>query len=330
MASRAHRLGIGGKGSENNIQIASATKVEAIIETLEKLPECKMLVIDSIQTMSSQDVGMVSGSVSQLRASAQILTNYCKARNIILFLVGHITKEGQVAGPKLLEHIVDTVLYFETDANKYLRILRAYKNRFGSVNEIAIFEMQHNLLKEVTNASQIFLDNSEMHGNISGVSAFTCLEGSRVFIAQAESLVSASYMPSPRRTAAGFDGNRLAIIIAIINSRYRKVQLYDKEVYVSISGGIKVDDPAIDLAVAAAIISAANNKPNPGGTIYIGELGLSGNVKMASRLEARVKEAIKLGFETLYLPASTPKELKTALSKQDAVRVVYVSNISEI
>jgi len=291
---RAHRLQVGSKES----YIVAATNVHDILATLDSLKhEVKLVVIDSIQTIYSSDYSSAPGTVSQIRAVAHDLITYAKRNDIIMLLVGHVTKDGQIAGPKVLEHMVDTVLYFEGDASYHFRILRAMKNRFGSVNEIGIFEMTSGGLREVKNPSELFLMDRE--NNVSGISVFAGIEGSRPILVEIQALIAPSNMPMPRRSVVGWDQNRLSMILAVLSVRYG-LNLSTFEVYLSVAGGLKITEPAADLAVAAAIVSAATNSPLPQGSVFFGEIGLSGEVRKVNQVDSRMREATKLGFTNIF------------------------------
>lgn len=287
---RASRLGL----NAEKAQILAATNVHDILATIDASKnDLDLVVIDSIQTMYSGDFSSAPGTVSQIRATAHELISYAKQNDIVILLVGHVTKDGQIAGPKVLEHMVDTVLYFEGDPSYHFRILRSIKNRFGGVNEIGVFEMTSTGLEEVANPSQLFL--MERESNVSGTSVFAGIEGSRPILVEVQALIAPSNMPTPRRSVVGWDSNRLSMILAVLSVRYG-LNLSSYEVYLSIAGGIKITEPAIDLAVAAAIISASLNKPLPEASIFFGEIGLSGEVRKSSQADMRIKEAMKLGF----------------------------------
>jgi DNA repair protein RadA/Sms len=291
---RAHRLNVSSKES----YIVSATNVHDILATIDSIKhDIKLVVIDSIQTIYSNDFSSAPGTVSQIRAVAHDLISYAKRNDIVLFLVGHVTKEGQIAGPKVLEHMVDTVLYFEGDTSYNFRILRSMKNRFGSVNEIGIFEMTGDGLREVSNPSDLFLMDRE--NNVSGISVFAGIEGSRPILVEIQALIAPSNVPMPRRSVVGWDPNRLAMILAVLSVRYG-LNLSSHEVYLSVAGGLKVTEPAADLAVAAAIISAATNNILPVGSVFFGEIGLSGEVRKVNQVDSRIKESTKLGFKNIF------------------------------
>jgi len=288
------RLGI----NDNKTGLLAATNVEDIISTIDKNKQgLDLVVIDSIQTIATGDLSSAPGTVSQIRACSNMLINYAKQNNITLLLACHVNKDGQLAGPKVLEHMVDTVLYFEGDHNNHFRILRSIKNRFGGVNEIGVFEMTSKGLVEISNPSELFL--MERENNVSGSAVFAGIEGSRPLLIEIQALIAPTNMATPRRSVVGWDNNRLSMIIAVLGVRFG-LNLAAHEVYLSVAGGLRITEPAADLAVAAALISAASNTPLPKGSIFFGEVGLSGEVRKVSQTEARVKEASKLGFEQIY------------------------------
>lgn len=285
------------------VSLLSATNINEIVTTITATePKFDLLVVDSIQTMFSPDIGSAPGTVSQVKAAAHELINLAKQHNIILILVGHVTKEGQLAGPKILEHMVDTVLYFEGERENNFRILRAVKNRYGSVNEIGVFEMCDTGLREVPNPSVLFL--GERRGNTSGVTVFAGVEGTRPILVEVQALVAPSQMVAPRRAVVGWDLNRLSMIIAVLGVRYGLV-LNAFEVYLNVVGGLRISEPAADLAVMCALISAMKNKPVINNCIVFGEIGLSGEVRKVSRSDSRIKEAAKLGFTHIIVPEGT-------------------------
>ena len=291
---RAIRLGI----TNNSTNILAATNIENIISTINAYKDgsCVVVVIDSIQTMSSNTLTAAAGTVSQIRVCATELIDYAKQNNILLILACHVTKDGQLAGPKVLEHMVDTVLYFEGDYNNHFRILRSIKNRFGGINEVGVFEMTAQGLQEIPNPSELFLlDRSQA---VSGSAVFAGIEGSRALLVEVQALIAPSHMATPRRSVVGWDANRLSMMIAVLNVRFG-LNLSAHEVYLSIVGGLKITEPAADLAVAAALISAATNTPILPEIIFFGEVGLSGEVRKVARSEMRSKEAIRMGFNKI-------------------------------
>lgn len=290
---RAQRL----KLINNETQILAATNLEDIISTIEdNKSNIDLVVIDSIQTIATRELSSPAGTVSQIRTCANELVNYAKKNNIIILLSCHVTKDGQIAGPKILEHLVDTVLYFEGDHNNHFRILRSYKNRFGGVGEIGVFEMSSLGLIEVSNPSELFLMQRDK--NVAGTAIFAGIEGTRPLLMEIQALIVPSNMVTPRRSAVGLDINRLSMILAVLNSRIG-LNLSNYEVYLSVAGGLKVTEPASDLAVAASLISASTNAPLIEQSVFFGEISLSGEIRKTAKGESRVKEAIKLGFDKI-------------------------------
>jgi len=281
-----------------------------------------MVVIDSIQTMYSEDVASAPGSVSQVRESTNVFMQLAKGLGISIFIVGHVTKEGTVAGPRVLEHMVDTVLYFEGDRHASYRILRGVKNRFGSTNEIGVFEMRQNGLVEVQNASEFML--SGRPENASGSVVACSMEGTRPILLEIQALVCNSNFGMPRRTAAGTDYNRVNLLMAVLEKR-AGMHLSNADAYVNIAGGIKMNEPAIDLGIVMAIVSSYKNRPINEKTIVFGEVGLSGEVRAVSMPEQRVAEAKKLGFETCIVPEVSVNMLKGI----DGIKVVGVNTVNE-
>jgi len=302
---RAERLQV----NKSSVHIASATNVTEIVAALDKLSKVKpsnlaLVVIDSIQTMAVDALDSAAGTVSQVRASAQEFISYAKKTGCVTILVGHVTKEGVLAGPRVLEHMVDTVLYFEGDRNYDYRILRSTKNRFGATDEIGVFSMADKGLLEVKNPSALFLANHQQE--VSGTAIFAGMEGTRPILLEVQALVSQSYLPSPRRTSVGWDNNRLAMILAVLESRCG-ISSANRDIYLNVAGGLKITEPAADLAVAVALISALKNKPVPLGSVFFGEIGLAGEVRGVNHTESRLKEAKKLGFTQAYFAASKSK-----------------------
>lgn len=297
---RANRMSV----KQDSIKLAATTNVSDIVNSVESGGAPTIIIIDSIQTMFLEELSSAPGTVSQVRAAAGELTIFAKKNNITLLIVSHVTKDGQIAGPKVLEHMVDTVLYFEGEKDLHFRILRSVKNRFGAANEIGVFEMNEIGLSEVSNPSELFLTSYDRE--TSGSIVFAGVEGTRPILVEIQALVSPSFIPTPRRAVVGWDTNRLAMVIAVLNSRFGQ-NLFDKEVYLNIVGGLKIEETAADLAVACALISAARDIALPSSTIAIGEIGLSGEVRMVSNLEGRLKEAAKLGFRNCLIPKSNEK-----------------------
>lgn len=291
---RANRLDI----TNNKTTLLAATNVEDIIATIDKNKKnIDVVIVDSIQTMVTSELSSSAGTVSQIRATSHILINYAKQNDITLLIACHVNKDGQLAGPKVLEHMVDTVLYFEGDHNNHFRILRSVKNRFGGVNEIGVFEMTDKGLMEISNPSELFL--MERESNVSGSAVFAGIEGSRPLLIEIQALIAPTNMATPRRSVVGWDNNRLSMIIAVLGVRFG-LNLASHEVYLSVAGGLRITEPAADLAVAAALISAASNISLPKGSIFFGEVGLSGEVRKVSQTDTRVKESSKLGFKEIY------------------------------
>jgi len=259
--------------------------------------------------MALQEIESSAGSVSQVKGCTQELIKFAKKKNVIVILVGHVTKEGALAGPRVLEHMVDTVLYFEGERNYDYRLLRSIKNRFGPTNEIGIFSMCEKGLEEVTNPSALFLPHHK--GQVTGTSIFAGLEGTRPLLCEIQALVAPSYLAAPRRNVVGWDQNRLSMILAVLETRCG-LSLGNKDVFLNVAGGLKVTEPGCDLAVAAALISAFKNEPTPKSTVYFGEIGLSGEVRATAHAEQRIKEAEKLGFSSVCTAGSL-KDIKTAL-----------------
>jgi DNA repair protein RadA/Sms len=294
---RARRLGL----EEAPLDLAAATSVRDIVATMDGDGAPHVVVIDSIQTMYVDTVEAAPGTVSQVRASAQELIRAAKRRDICLLLVGHVTKDGQIAGPRVLEHMVDSVLYFEGERGHQFRILRAVKNRFGPTDEIGVFEMSEGGLMEVTNPSALFLANRGGGEDISGSAVFAGLEGSRPVLVEIQALVAPSPPGSPRRTVVGWDGNRLAMVLAVLDARCG-LGLAGHDVYLNVAGGLRIGEPAADLAVAAALVSSMMEVPVPVEAVLFGEISLSGEVRGVAQAELRLKEAANLGFTKAMTP----------------------------
>lgn len=314
---RANRMG----EFTDDLTLLCETNLEVIKNVIEKRkPE--MVVIDSIQTMYSEDVSSAPGSVSQVRESTNVLLQLAKGLGISIFIVGHVTKEGAVAGPRVLEHMVDAVLYFEGDRHASYRILRGVKNRFGSTNEIGVFEMRQNGLVEVQNPSEFML--SGRPENASGSVVACSMEGTRPILLEIQALVCNSNFGLPRRTAAGTDYNRVNLLMAVLEKRCN-IHLSNADAYVNIAGGIKMNEPAIDLGIVMALVSSYKNRPIDEKTIVFGEVGLSGEVRAVSMPEQRVAEARKLGFETVIMP----KVSVSAVSNMKGIHIVGVTSIND-
>jgi len=290
---RAKRIGV----NNNQMKLLFETNTQKILHTLNQ-EKPNILVIDSIQTLHTDYIESSAGSISQIRESASEIIQYAKQTHTAVFIIGHINKEGQIAGPKVLEHMVDTVLQFEGDRKHLYRILRAQKNRFGSTNEIGIFEMYNKGLREVKNPSEIFLHSNQTR--LSGTVIAVAMEGIRPLLIEVQALVSTAVYGTPQRSTTGYDIKRLHMILAVLEKRIG-VKLSTKDVFLNITGGIRVDDPAIDLAVAVAILSSNNDFPMPSNWAFTGEVGLTGEVRPVTRIEQRILEAEKLGFERIFI-----------------------------
>ena len=315
---RANRMG----SFTVNLLLLCETNLETIRGVIEKeRPE--LVIIDSIQTMYSEEVSSAPGSVSQVRESTNIFMQLAKGLGIPIFIVGHVTKEGTVAGPRVLEHMVDTVLYFEGDRHASYRILRAVKNRFGSTNEIGVFEMRQDGLAEVENPSEYMLSGKPE--NASGSVVACSMEGTRPILIEIQALVCRSNFGMPRRTAAGTDYNRVNLLMAVLEKRLG-LSLANCDAYVNIAGGIRMNEPAIDLGIVMAIMSSYRNRPIDEKTIVFGEVGLSGEVRAVSMPEQRVNEAKKLGFETCILPEVSLKMVKGI----SGIRLIGVKTINDV
>lgn len=300
---RADRLGL----RESAVLLGAETNVRNILTTLEQ-ERPAVAIIDSIQTMWADHVESAPGSVSQVRACAHELTTFAKRRNVAVLLVGHVTKEGQIAGPRVVEHMVDTVLYFEGERGHQFRILRAVKNRFGPSDEIGVFEMQREGLMEVANPSALFLSDRDQ--GVPGSMVFAGMEGTRPVLVEVQALVAPSSLGTPRRAVVGWDSGRLSMLIAVLEARCG-VSLAGQDVYLNIAGGFKVSDPAADLAVATALLSAYAGTPAPSDAVAFGEISLSGSVRTVSQSDTRLKEAEKLGFVCAYVPTAAKTERKS-------------------
>ena len=292
---RASRLGL----SDANVELAAETNVADIIKTLEKLGDIALVVIDSVQTMWSPAIEAAPGTVSQVRIASQELIHFAKNSDAPLVLVGHVTKDGQIAGPRVLEHMVDTVVYFEGDRGDQFRILRAIKNRFGPAHEMGVFEMQGAGLMEVQNPSALFLEGRE--ADVPGAAVFAGIEGTRPVLVEIQALAAPSSLATPRRAVVGWDANRLSMVLAVLEARCG-MSFAGRDVFLNVAGGLRINEPAADLAVAAALISSLSGKPIARDTIVYGELSLSGAVRPVAQNNVRLKEAEKLGFKSAYAP----------------------------
>lgn len=300
---RADRLG---RGSDN-VFVVTETSLQNIFEHIERLKP-GIIIIDSIQTIASDELESAPGSVSQVRECAARLLTYAKTTATPVIVIGHITKDGTLAGPKVLEHIVDAVLQFEGDSKYMFRILRAIKNRFGSTNELGIYEMCRTGLREVANPSEMLI--SANHGQLSGITLGVTLEGARPLIVEAQALVSTAAYGTPQRTVTGFDTKRLNMLLAVLEKRVG-FKLAAKDVFLNIAGGLRINDPAIDLAVTCAVLSSNIDTPVPSGWIMMGEVGLSGELRPVTRPEQRIREAERLGVTDIIVPAGNLKGVDT-------------------
>jgi DNA repair protein RadA/Sms len=311
---RAERLRI----KSEKIILLPETSLEGIISVARDVKP-HLIVIDSIQTIFSLELPSAPGSVGQIRECATKLMFHAKKQNVPLFLIGHVTKDGAIAGPKVLEHIVDTVLYFEGDKGNPFRILRAVKNRFGSTNEIGVFEMMDSGLKEVDNPSELFL--SERPVNVPGSVVTVSLEGTRPLLVEIQALASASSFGVPRRTAIGVDYNRINLLVAVLEKRLG-MHMGNMDIYVNVVGGLKINEPAIDMGVVAAIVSSFRNQPIDTGIFAFGEVGLSGELRAISQADIRINEALKLGFKKGIVPASNVSTVENPGMEVTGVRTV--------
>ncbi len=313
---RANRIG----NFTEALKFMCETNLSNIEEAINR-SKPQVVIIDSIQTMYNESVSSAPGSVSQVRESTSVLLRIAKSMSISIFIVGHVTKEGQVAGPRVLEHMVDTVLYFEGDRHASYRILRAVKNRFGSTNEIGVFEMQEKGLVEVTNPSEFMLDGRPE--NASG-SIVTCsVEGTRPILIEVQALVTRTNFGFPRRQANGTDYNRVNLLMAVLEKRIG-LQMGDFDAYVNLAGGMKIAEPSLDLGICLALVSSFKNKPISGDVIAFGEVGLSGEVRSVNMADARVSEAIKLGFKTCIVPKVLEPKLKKSFKNVEIIGVASV------
>ncbi|MGQ7555097.1 DNA repair protein RadA [Streptococcus suis] len=315
---RAKRLG----DIDSEFYLYAETNMQSIRTEIEKIKP-DFLIIDSIQTIMSPDISSVQGSVSQVREVTNELMQIAKTNNIATFIVGHMTKEGTLAGPRTLEHMVDTVLYFEGERQHTFRILRAVKNRFGSTNEIGIFEMQSQGLVEVLNPSEVFLE--ERLDGATGSAIVVTMEGTRPILAEVQALVTPTMFGNAKRTTTGLDFNRASLIMAVLEKR-AGLLLQNQDAYLKSAGGVKLDEPAIDLAVAVALASSYKDKPTNPQECFIGEIGLTGEIRRVNRIEQRINEAAKLGFTKVY----APKNSLTGIKVPKEITVIGVTTIGEV
>lgn len=312
---RADRLGF----PAGELIFLGERDIDVVCATIESLKP-SLAVIDSIQTMSSEDIPGEAGSITQVRLATQKLVQVAKTNNIPIFLIGHVTKEGNVAGPKTLEHLVDVVLYLEGERYHTFRILRGVKNRFGATDETGVFEMTGQGLAEVKNPSQIFLE--ERREGLPGSCVTATIEGVRVFLVEVQALCTTTIFGYPKRAASGINSRRLELIIAVLSKR-AKLRLANQDIYANIAGGFRVAEPAIDLAIALAIFSSLTDKPLPPDLIALGEVGLSGEVRRVNNIEKRIKEAVNLGFKKIILPSFS------TLQNTEGMEIIQVNTIQE-
>lgn len=316
---RANRLGL----EQDNCYILTETNTSKMLAHAQELAP-QLIIVDSIQTLASPHLESMPGSVSQVRECAAELQRFAKETNIPVFLIGHITKDGGIAGPKLLEHIVDTVLQFEGDRNYTYRIMRTLKNRFGSTDEMGIYEMQASGLREISNPSELLLSQTEE--NLSGSAVAATMEGLRPMLIETQALVSTAVYGNPQRSATGFDLRRLSMLLAVLEKR-RGLPFGQSDVFLNIAGGIKVDDPAIDLAIVSALVSSLEDISIPTDICFAGEVGLSGEIRAVSRIEQRIQEADRLGFRQIYISKYNTKGLDASRYN---LRIVTVGKIEEL
>ncbi|MEA3195291.1 MAG: hypothetical protein QOD26_3624 [Betaproteobacteria bacterium] len=302
IALRARRLALPLKG----LRLLSETQLERILATLEAARP-RIAVIDSIQTVWSEALQSAPGSVAQVRECAAQLTRYAKRAGTALFLVGHVTKEGAIAGPRVLEHIVDTVLYFEGDTHSSFRLLRAVKNRFGAVNELGVFAMTEKGLRDVANPSRLFLSTHEKA--VPGACVLATIEGTRPLLVEIQALVDTAHTPNPRRLSVGLEQNRLAMLLAVLH-RHAGIATWEQDIFINAVGGVRIGEPAADLAVCLAVVSSLSDRPIPGKVVVFGEVGLAGEARPAPQGQERLKEAAKLGFEKAIVPRANQPKIK--------------------
>ena len=315
---RAKRLSV----NSNNLFIVSGTRIEDLFEKIKGF-DTDVLIVDSIQTTYTDTLPSAPGSVGQIREVSAKILRWAKETGTPAFLIGHVTKDGSIAGPKVLEHLVDTVLYFEGDTSHTFRIIRAVKNRYGSTNEIGVFEMKETGLMEVGNPSRIFLE--ERPEGVSGSIVLPCIEGSRPLLLEIQALVGQSPLGMPRRTSIGVDHNRISLLVAVLAKRVG-IELGDQDIFVNVAGGLKVDEPAADLGIVAAMISSFLNKPVDPDIVIFGEIGLAGEIRGVSQPEARIKEAIKMGFTKCILSKTNMESCSTA----NGIKLIGVRSVNEL
>ena len=318
IALRAERLGV--KRAE--ILVMSETKLEAVFAQIERLKP-DLMILDSIQTVYSEQLESQPGSIGQLRECAFEIIQWSKARNMATFLVGHVTKDGAIAGPKVLEHMVDVVLYFEGMAAQGFRLLRSIKNRFGSTNELGVFEIQSAGLRPVSNPSELFL--AERSTQIPGSVVVASVEGNRPLLLEVQALVSGSHLTIPRRTAIGLDANRVSLLVAILEKR-SGLRLFDQDIYVNVAGGLRINETAIDLGVAAAMLSSFSGNQVDPQSVFFGEVGLGGEVRAVAQSAERIKEAKRIGLKRAYLPAKSAKALQDSVDFE----LIPIAHVQEL
>ena len=321
--SRAGRLGL----ATANVQLAAATNVRDIVAALDRPDRPDVVVIDSIQTMYVDALDSAPGTVAQVRASAAELVRAAKRRGVSVLLVGHVTKDGAIAGPRVLEHMVDTVLYFEGERGHQFRILRAVKNRFGPTDEIGVFEMTDAGLMEVANPSELFL--ADRTGDVSGAVVFAGLEGTRPLLVEIQALVAPSPLGTPRRAVVGWDGARLSMILAVLEARCG-VAIGANDIFLNVAGGLRISEPAADLAVAACLLSSLSGQPLPRDSVVFGEVGLSGEVRPVSQRALRLKEAAKLGFTCAIVPPGRGRKGRGTADLNGTMEVREIAALTEL
>jgi DNA repair protein RadA/Sms len=316
---RAERLKVAGE----NLFLAAETNLEKVLGMVEDIsPE--IMAVDSIQTMFTNEISSAPGSVAQVREVGARLMHLAKRAGIVVILVGHVTKDGSIAGPRVLEHMVDTVLYFESVGGQSFRILRSVKNRFGSTNEIGVFDMEESGLKEVRNPSELFL--AERPQNAPGSVVVSSMEGSRPLLVELQALVSRSTLGTPRRTVLGVDSNRAAILLAVLEKRIG-LEIFDRDVFVNVVGGMQISEPSSDLGLIAALASSFHNKPIDPDILFLGEVGLTGEVRSVSRVEDRLREAAVMGFKKCFLPQRNASLIK---DKKVEIELIPVRQVREV
>lgn len=308
-------------GNKCDIMLLNVVDLTSVLTAIKQLENKNaVVVIDSIQTVYMEEITAAAGSIAQVRACSNEIIALAKKCGVSVFIIGHINKDGQIAGPKVLEHMVDVVLYFEADDTGEYRILKAIKNRFGNVGEIGIFRMAERGLVEVKNPSELFLSRDKERQP--GTTTTSGLEGTRSILLNVEALITKTYSPMPRRNVVGYDSNRLAMIVAVLSTHLR-LKLYDQDIYLNIAGGLKISEPAMDLAVAFSVYSSLKEKPIPYNVVFIGEIGLSGEIRPAKFMETRIKEAQKLGFTKIVCPLSGKENGTVTIKNVNEMERIY-------